>query len=106
MTSILVLATLLLVAAVVLLRSPAWSRRLPLVGAAALVLGILVFVFFAFAPKDYLVRWPSLSAWLHPFQLVWYSGALLLFGVGTLVGSAVKAIFRRRRDHTARADGT
>lgn len=94
MTSIVVFVTVLIGIAVASVRSRRWRRRLPIVGGSALALGILVFVFFLFGPKDYLVRWPSLSTWLHPFQLIWYSGALLLFGVGTVLGSAV---FRARR---------
>ena len=95
MVSIVVFVTILLAVAVASIRSTHWRRRLPIVGVTALALGIMVFAFFVFAPKDYLVRWPSLSSWFHPFQLVWYSGLLCLFGGGILLGSAARRVFRR-----------
>ncbi len=95
MVSLVILVTVLFTVAVALICSARWRRRLPMIGASALALGVLIFAFFLFGPKDYLVRWPSLSSWLHPFQLVWYSAILCLFGGAILLGLAARRIFGR-----------
>ena len=102
MVSLVVLVTVLFAVAVALIRSARWRRRLPIIGASALALGLLLLAFFLFGPKDYLVRWPSLSSWLHPFQLVWYSAILCLFGGGILLGSAARRVFGPHRNSPPR----